>query len=73
MQGAFRDSDVTFDQTELVPLVREFEAGGTFGWRGWQATIAVAHRSPEFDVDSTPRSHTWGGLYLTKRWERKEP
>jgi hypothetical protein len=71
MQGAFRDSAVTFDQTELVPLVREFEAGGTLGWRGWQATIAVAHRSAEFDVDSTPRSHTWGGLYLTKRWERQ--
>jgi hypothetical protein len=71
MQGAFRHSDVTFDQTEVVPLVREFEAGATGGWRGWQVTLAIARRSPEFDVDSDPRSHTWGGIYLTKRWERE--
>lgn len=67
LQGQFRDSNVTFDSTQMEHLVAEVEAGASAGWQGLNVVAAVAHRSPEYSVGET-RSHTWGGIYLI--WRR---
>ena len=67
LEGALRHSEVTFGATQVEPLVREFEAGVTASRRNWVLTLALARRSAEYNV-GTPRSHTWGGIYITRRW-----
>lgn len=67
LEGALRHSEVTFGATQIEPLVREFETGVTTTWHNWGVTIALARRSAEYNVGQ-PRSHTWGGAYITKRW-----
>ncbi len=72
LEGALRHSDVTFGTTQIQPFVREFETGVTTGYRNWVLTIALARRSAEYNV-GVPRSHTWGGIYITKRWNKPPP
>jgi hypothetical protein len=67
LEGALRHSDVTFEATRIEPLVRELETGVTAGLYDWVLTLALARRSAEYNV-GVPRSHTWGGVYITKRW-----
>ncbi len=67
LEGALRHSDVAFGATQIEPFVREFEVGVTTSLHNWVLTIALARRSAEYNV-GVPRSHTWGGVYITKRW-----
>ncbi len=69
LEGQFRDSAVERPAWEVERVVEEFEVGVSAGWYGITATfMLLAGRTPEYQVAGvTPRTHTWGGLYLSWR------
>jgi hypothetical protein len=68
LQGAFRDSEVTIPTSGVERVVPELDAGVTLARCGFNLTIAATRRSPEYSVGA-PRSHTWGGIYVSYRSE----
>lgn len=66
LQGQFKDSPVTLDDTEIERVIREVEGGASLGFWKLNLVASVARRSPEYNVGQT-RSHTWGGVYLIFR------
>jgi hypothetical protein len=67
LQGQFRDSAVTLSAGEIERVVNEFETGFVLGGAGFSLTfMLIGGRTPEYHIPNVaPRTHTWGGVYLT--------
>lgn len=68
LQGQFRDSEVTFNNSEINHLVHDAGAGLTLSYKPVQVTFAVNGKTSELDIGSADRNHTWGGVYLMTRY-----
>jgi hypothetical protein len=64
LQGGFLDSTVTIAGSDVERVVPEFDVGASLAKSGWTLTIAATRRSPEMGV-GVPRTHTWGGIYVS--------
>jgi hypothetical protein len=66
LQGQFRDSNVTYQYSDLNPLIIEAWVGAGIAFRnGWQVSYIVRARTKEFEAKQS-ESHAWGGLTLTR-------
>lgn len=67
LQGQFRHSEVRLSAGEIERLVGEFETGVVLGGAGVSVTfMVIGGRTPEYQLPNVaPRTHTWGGVYLT--------
>jgi hypothetical protein len=66
LQGQFRDSDVTFSRSELVPWIAEIWFGYTLDLDAhWQLSAFMRARNHEIDLP-TERNPAWGGFIISK-------
>ncbi|MBZ0273005.1 lipid A deacylase LpxR family protein [bacterium] len=65
LQGQFRESDVTFDASQIERIILEGQGAITLGYAGWNLTYAISARGREYSGPHA-RDHFWGGIYLTK-------
>lgn len=68
LQGQFRDSTVTVDDTDIRRLVWEGGVGVTRSWSGLQLTVSVNAKAGDTRLDEAPDEHFWGGIYLSRRF-----
>lgn len=68
LQGQFRNSDVTFNTSEIERLVFEGALGLTGGYGPLQVTLAINGKSSEVKNGAADRNHYWGGLYVMYRY-----
>lgn len=68
LQGQFRDSDVTFNNSELHHVVHDAGVGLTLTYRPVQVTFAINGKSSELKVGDADRNHVWGGVYVSTRY-----
>lgn len=66
LQGQFRDSEVTFDRDELVPVLAEFWLGYTHEFaQHWQLSAFLRARSQEIDLPALS-DPVWGGFIISR-------
>ncbi len=68
LQGQFRNSDVTFNSSDIERLVLEGAFGLTGGYGPLQVTLAINGKSAEVKSGAADRNHYWGGLYVMYRY-----
>lgn len=67
LQGQFRDSDVTYNRSELNPVLIEGWAGYTFAFGdGYRISYVLRGHSSEVKQGGGDRALVWGGLILAK-------
>ena len=64
LQGQFRNSDVTFSNSEIERFLYDMSAGFGMTLGPINLSYAIAARSDEFQ-GTRGRDHIWGGFYLT--------
>lgn len=68
LQGQLRQSAVRLTDSQVFPLLYEFEVGVSASFRGFGLTYtAFAGRSPELNAGAPLRHHLWASLYLWYR------
>jgi len=68
IEGQFRDSDVTFDRSELRNLVGEASLGVTCGFQtGTRVSLGVRARTPEI-IDADGSRPVWGTLMISQAY-----
>lgn len=66
LQGQFRDSAVTFDRDQLVPIITEAWLGYTHEFEEkWQLSGFIRARNKEIDL-SNVQAPIWGGLIISR-------
>lgn len=66
LEGQFRDSEVTFDRSELESTLGEASVGVTWGLRNeLRVTAALRARTPELE-DAEGLDPVWGGLIVSR-------
>ncbi|WP_235425619.1 lipid A deacylase LpxR family protein [Cellvibrio mixtus] len=67
LQGQFRNSSVTYDHSELNPLLVEAWAGYTFAFKhGYRISYVLRGHSSEINVGAGDRSLLWGGIIVAR-------
>ncbi len=67
LQGQFRDSDVTYDRSELNPVLVEAWAGYTVAFNnGYRISYVLRGHTSEIQHGAGDRNLLWGGLILAK-------
>lgn len=67
LQGQFRDSELTYDASELRPVVYELWAGYTHEFAsGFHINYALRGQSSEIKDGAADRSMLWGGIIIGK-------
>jgi hypothetical protein len=67
LQGQFRDSEVTVDESDLRRLVWEAGVGVTRSWSDYQLTFSINAKAGDTRLDAAPDEHFWGGLYISRQ------
>ncbi|RYY76779.1 MAG: lipid A deacylase LpxR family protein [Gammaproteobacteria bacterium] len=63
LQGQFRDSDLSYDYSELRPVIAEAWLGYTFAFKeGYRVSYVLRAQSSEIKRGDGDRSVVWGGL-----------
>lgn len=66
LQGQFRDSEVTFDRDELVPIITETWLGYTHVFlQQWHLSAFIRAREKEIDLSSVQHP-VWGGFIISR-------
>jgi len=66
LEGQFRDSEVTFDRSELDSTLGEISIGVTWGLRsGYRLTGAIRAREPELE-DADGLDPVWGSIIVSR-------
>ena len=68
LQGQFRNSDVTFNSSEIRRLVHEGAIGITKAFKSFQLSFAMNAKSSELKDGGADRNHYWGSFYVTLRY-----
>lgn len=67
LQGQFRDSSVTYDHSELNPLLVEAWAGYTFAFKhGYRISYVLRGHSSEIKEGAGDRNLLWGGIIVAR-------
>jgi hypothetical protein len=67
LQGQLRNSAVTYDQSELNPILLEAWVGYTFAFsNGYRVSYVLRGHSSEIKTGAGDRNLVWGGLILAK-------
>ncbi|MDZ7829886.1 MAG: lipid A deacylase LpxR family protein [Halofilum sp. (in: g-proteobacteria)] len=70
LEGQFRDSEVTFDRSELDSTLGEAAFGVTLGLRsGYRVTAALRAREPELE-DADGLDPVWGSVIVSRSFSR---
>ena len=66
LQGQFRDSAVTYDQSDLRPILLEAWIGYTFAFKqGYRVSYVLRGHSSEIKQGAADRNLLWGGLVIS--------
>lgn len=66
LQGQFRDSPVTYDQSDLRPFLFEAWIGYTFAFKqGYRVSYVLRGHSSEIKQGAADRNLLWGGLVVS--------
>jgi hypothetical protein len=68
LQGQFRDSDVTFNNSDLRHVVHDAGVGLTLSYKPVQVTFAISGKTSELKARNADRNHAWGGVYVMLRY-----
>ena len=66
LQGQFRDSDVTFDSSDLHNLIGEVWLGVVSEYRDLRVSYIVRHQTAELRDGTGARDHTWAGITVAR-------
>lgn len=67
LQGQFRDSPITYDHSELNPLLVEAWAGYTFAFKhGYRISYVLRGHSSEIKEGAGDRNLLWGGIIIAR-------
>lgn len=67
LQGQFRDSDFSYNHSDLRPLIAEAWAGYTYAFRqGYRVSYVLRAQSSEIKEGDGDRNVVWGGLIFAK-------
>lgn len=67
LQGQFRDSAVTYDQSQLNPLLVEAWVGYTFAFKqGYRLSYVLRGHSSEIKEGAGDRDLLWGGIIIAR-------
>ena len=70
LQGQFRHSDVTYNHSELNPILVEAWVGYTFAFaEGYRVSYVLRGHSSEIKDGAGDRNLVWGGLILAKTFD----
>jgi hypothetical protein len=70
LQGQFRHSDVTYNNSELNPILIEAWVGYTFAFaEGYRISYVLRGHSSEIKEGAGDRNLVWGGLILAKTFD----
>lgn len=67
LQGQFRDSAVTYEHSQLNPLLVEAWAGYTFAFKqGYRISYVLRGHSSEIEEGAGDRNLLWGGIIIAR-------
>jgi len=67
LQGQFRDSAVTYEHSQLNPLLVEAWAGYTFAFKqGYRISYVLRGHSSEIEAGAGDRNLLWGGIIIAR-------
>ncbi|WP_126452493.1 lipid A deacylase LpxR family protein [Sulfuriflexus mobilis] len=68
LQGQFRDSDVTFNNSDLRHVVHDAGVGLTLSYKPVQVTFSINGKTSELNVGNADRNHLWGNVSFMLRY-----